>query len=66
MRRSIFASIVAGAGLLMAAQSAPAFAAPSATTPRRTNKTQGKGSIDYAARAARSHAGKPVGYVKAY
>jgi len=63
------ASILAATGLLMMARSPaaqPSRAALHRQHPRRTSKTRGKGSINHAARAARSHAGKPAGYVKAY
>lgn len=66
-RRNL-ASVLAAAGLLgMAAAGTPVIEGPSLRDkPRRTSKTRGKGSINHAARAARSHAGKPAGYVKAY
>lgn len=35
-------------------------------TPRAPRRSTGQVSRNYAARAARSHAGKPAGYVKAY
>lgn len=61
------ASILASAGLLaMAGNTPPAQPSIGNATPRRVSKTRGKGSINHAARAARSHAGKPAGYVKAY
>ena len=64
--RSGFASILAFA-LLAAAQAAPpAQPLPIIKGARRTSKARGQGSINYAARAARSHAGKPAGYVKVY
>lgn len=66
MRSLNLASILAGAGLLAMAAQAPAEPSIGNATPRRTSKTRGKGSINHAARAARSHAGKPAGYVKAY
>lgn len=60
------ASILAATGLLMLARSPAAQPSIGNAAPRRTSKTRGKGSINHAARAARSHAGKPAGYVKAY
>jgi hypothetical protein len=67
MRRTGFASTLA-LGLLASVSAPPGLAPPAVTegAPRRASKARGKGSINHAARAARSHAGKPAGYVKAY
>jgi hypothetical protein len=56
------------AAILGAAANLVFGALPSAPRPApKFNRIGGgRGSVNHAARAARSHAGKPAGYVKAY
>ena len=66
MRKSpLFASLLSAGLLSMVTAMPPAALAAQPAAPRAHRHRSGV-SIDYAARAAKSHAGKPAGYVKAY
>lgn len=67
MRASPFlGSLAAWAATMMAAGAVPPALTTVQPTPRAPRRSTGQVSRNYAARAARSHAGKPAGYVKAY